>query len=83
MSYWKCIGAEILEDGLSVRLEFKDSHSCSHMNMQLPAETWKDILTFQNAYDEPMRRLADTHRQLSNWFMDECRLQLKKEKDKS
>jgi hypothetical protein len=80
MSYWKCKEAKISDDGLSITLGFKDEHSCSTMNMTLPAEEWKDILIYRAAYNEPDRRMYEAQKKLFDYWRD--RIELDREESK-
>lgn len=69
MSYWKCKGATISEDGLSITISFKDEYSCSARTMTLPAEEWKNIEIYKAAYDEPERRMWEAQKRLCDYWM--------------
>jgi len=65
MSYWKCTEAKVSEDGLSVSMSFKDSHSASTLHTTLPAEDWKNIWIYRAAYEEPNRAMMEASRDVS------------------
>jgi hypothetical protein len=81
VAYWKCTKAEIKGDGRLLELSFHDAHGGGATTIQMPSEVWKDIMTFRNAYDEPYRRQAELHRQLSDYMFNS--LMARKEKEES
>lgn len=70
MSYWICDNAEILDDGRSLRLSFKDNHSIERYQITMPAEEWKRINVYKFAHTESHSRIVDLHRELARVYTE-------------
>lgn len=45
---WKCIEAEIKNDGDTIRLYFKKRNSVEIMSLELPADTFRRVLFYES-----------------------------------
>ena len=72
MAYWKCKSATIKDDGRLLELSFYDEHSCETRTTQLPAEDWKEHLTYRFEYERGDRRIREAVEEACRMAMSLC-----------